>query len=367
MRQMAVMFLLGFLISGGAVVRGQGNAAADGDAVVRRALDGMVQKGEIFGGVAAVYKNGQLGTVAVGKKFYDAAAPNSNTLYEIGSVTKVFTSAMLAKAVDSGKIKLDDAINSHLPDYVHLRQEVQGKITFKRLATFTASLPDKAPASDTTAKEVLGKYLSGWTPRTPVGSEDKYSDLSYELLSFLVLRLENSSYDALLSKSICQPLGMTHTSTNTAIQRETNRAYAVDEEGYKTRYDRASWNGVGFVVSTGSDMGKFLQACIGVTPGSPELQRALALSTKGYFPMKGGDEQGLAWVIHKVKTSSGTATLISKDGIVDGFFTLIVFDRDAKSGVVFLTNRDAIKVKATPKLFPVAEELLTGERGGKKG
>jgi hypothetical protein len=76
--------------------------------------------------------------------------------------------------------------------------------------------------------------------------------------------------------------------------------------------------------------------------------------------MAKGQQQGLAWVIHSVPSADGTATLISKDGIADGLYSLIVFDRGAKSGVVFVTSRDDSKASKKPQLFPLASRLLTG-------
>jgi beta-lactamase class C len=340
-----------------------------GVALVRREMGAMVQSGVIIGGVAAIYENGHANFVSVGKKFTDdPAPPDADTVYEIGSITKVFTSTFLAKAVDDGKIGLNDPIDSHLPSYAHLRPEVQGKITFERLGTFTASLPRKQPPRFTTAEEVLGQFLSHWTPRKPIGSADTYSNLSYEMLAFLAPQIEHTTYEHLLTNFICNPLGMTHTHPDTDIGGETNRAYGVDQAGHKTTYKRASWDGVGFITSTASDMEKFLEACLGVTPGSPKLQRALALATKPYFPMAKGQQQGLAWVIHTVSSPSGSVTLISKDGIADGMDSLIVFDPGAKSGVVFLTNRNESKASKKPQLFPLASRLLTGARpAGRSG
>jgi beta-lactamase class C len=355
--------------AGGAPSPGAQAPAAGGVAMARRAMGGWVQSGVIIGGVAAIYENGHANFVSVGNKSTDdPTPPDADTVYEIGSVTKVFTSTFLAKAVDDGKIALNDPIDSHLPTYAHLRPEVQGKITFERLGTFTASLPRKQPPRFTTAQEILGQFLSHWTPHTPIGSADKYSNLSYEMLAFLAPQIEHTTYDHLLSNFICNPLGMTHTHPDTEISGETNRAYGVDQGGHKTTYKRASWDGVGFITSTASDMENFLEACIGVTPGSPKLQQALALATKPYFPMANGQQQGLAWVIHKESSPSGSVTLISKDGIADGLYSLIAFDPEAKSGVVFLTNRDDSKASKKPQLYPLATRLLTGVRpAGRSG
>jgi beta-lactamase class C len=247
--------------------------AGRGVAMARREMGAWVQNGIIIGGVAAIYQNGHTNFVSVGRKFSDdPTPPDADTVYEIGSITKVFTSTFLAKAVDDGKIGLKDPIDSHLPSYAHLPPEVKGKITFEGLGTFTAGLPRKQPPRFKTAQEVLGQFLSHWTPRTPIGSADKYSNLSYEMLAFLTPQIEHTTYDHLLANFICDPLGMTHTHPDNEISGETNRAYGVDQAGHKTAYTRASWDGVAFITSTASDMAKFLQACLGVTPGSPKLQ-----------------------------------------------------------------------------------------------
>lgn len=347
----------------------------DRDVAVQRALEAMVRRGELIGAVAAVYKDGRASYVAVGRKYVGEPAPDRNTLYPLASVTKVFTSALLADAVAAGKIKLDDPIDSYLPAYAHLRPAVKGKLTFERLATFTASLPDGTPPRYKTARQYFEGFLSRWTPRWPIGTKDKYSDMSYEILAFVVPRVAGSSYESLLGKVVTGPLEMTDTYPITQRNPDSDRAYGIAADGKKTRYSRHSWDGVGYLTSTPADMMRFLQACAGASAGNPALERALTLATKPYFPMRQGAHQGLAWVIHTVSTSHGAATLISKDGGIAGFSSLVVVDPHDHSGIVFLSSRDSRNKNSHPqaRFMAIARRLLLGtserptaDRSGKR-
>lgn len=328
-------------------------------AMVRNALQAMVKKGEIIGGAAALYKDGKSQIVTVGRKDIKGDAPDENTLFSIGSITKVFTAAMLARLINEGKVKLDEPVDKYLPSYTHLRSGVKGKLTFERLATFTASLPDGTPPKIKTAKQYFGSYLSKWSPRWPIGSKDKYSDQSYEILAYVVPRIGRTDYRHMLSDLITGPLGMSDTLPITASNPDTNRAYGYGSNGKKSSYHRDSWDGVGFLFSTPANMLSLLEACLGAKTGGAGLQQALELSWKPYFRMSSSSSQGFAWVIHHVKAGE-THELISKNGATAGFNALIVLDRDNKSGIVFMVNRDAKKSKHAPGFFGLARKVLTG-------
>lgn len=337
-------------------------APVPGDAsieTVRSAMQAMVGKGQIIGGAAAVYKGGRSQIITVGRKDLKGEAPDENTLFSIGSITKVFTAAMLAKVIDEGKIRLDEPVDKYLPEYTHLRPEVKGKITFERLATFTASLPDGAPRKIKTAREYFGTYLSKWRPRWPIGSRDKYSDQSYEILAYVVPRIAGTDYPHMLSEFITGPLGMTNTLPIAVSNPDANRAYGYGSDGRKSTYHRDSWDGVGYLFSTPADMLSLVEGCLGVKPGSEALQRAFQLSRKPYFRMNAKSSQGFAWVVHHVNAGA-THELVSKNGAVAGFNALIVLDPENKSGIVFMVNRDAKRSRHAPRFYGLAERVLTG-------
>lgn len=334
------------------------NAAAQ---LVRSKMQGWTKSGKLIGGAAVLYMDGNAQIITAGRKDIKGEAPDAHTLFAIGSITKVFTAAMLAKLVNEGKVKLSEPVDKFLPSYTHLRRDVKGKLTFERLATFTASLPDGAPARIKTAKEYFGKYLSKWRPRWPIGSKDKYSDQSYEILAYLVPRVAGTDYLHMLSSLITGPLDMPDTLPVAVANPDQNRAISYQRNGKKFPYKRVSWDGVGYLYSTPADMQNFLEACLGVRPGTNTLQKALQTSWRPYFRMKAGVSQGFAWVIRHVKTHRGAQVLILKNGGVGGFFAYIVFDQTNKSGIVFMTNRNS---KTSPHVSSLIEGLanrvLTG-------
>ncbi|MGH8225954.1 MAG: serine hydrolase domain-containing protein [Gammaproteobacteria bacterium] len=345
-----------------AAPKGAGVNAGAPAQIVREKMEGWVKDGKALGAAAALYIDGRAEVISVGRrsKDKDAAAVDAHTLYSIGSITKVFTATMLAHLINEGKLKPTEAVDKYLPSYTHLRPAVRGKLTFERLATFTASLPDGAPAKIKTAEQYFGKYLSHWRPRWPIGSRDKYSDQSYEILAYLVPRIAKTDYPAMLSSLITKPLDMPDTLSIHSSNPDKDRAEGYNARGEKFSFHKDSWNGVGFLMSTPTDMLNFLQACVGAKPGSDELQRALKLTWRPYFKINNSSEQGFAWVVHSVSTAHGKRTLISKNGAIGGYFALMVFDPEAKSGVVFLTSRDSQKSKHPPQAFALAKRILTG-------
>lgn len=324
--------------------------------LVRGKMQGWSKSGKLIGGVAVLYLDGKAQIVTAGRRDVKGEAPDAQTLFAIGSITKVFTAAMLAKLINEGKVKLSEPVDKFLPSYTHLRPGVKGKLTFERLATFTASLPDGTPVRIKTAREYFGKYLSDWRPRWRIGSKDKYSDQSYEILAYLVPRIAGTDYVRMLSSLVTGPLDMPDTLPVVIENPDHNRAVSYERNGKKFPYKRVSWDGVGYLYSTPANMQNFLEACLGVKPGTNTLQNALRTSWRPYFRMNPRSSQGFAWVVRRVKGAGGTQTLIAKNGGVGGFFAFIVFDRANKSGVVFLTNRNS---KTSPHVSSLIERLAT--------
>ncbi|MDN5864643.1 MAG: beta-lactamase family protein [Gammaproteobacteria bacterium] len=364
MNKAAAKVIIGFLLCGAVPMLAQGKPM-DADAAVHLVSSEMqswVMSGKIMGGAAILYLDGNARILMAGHKVRGGAAPDARTMFSIGSITKVFTAAMLADLINSGKVKPSDPVDRYLPRYTHLRPKVRGKLTFERLATFTASLPDGTPARIKTPRRYFGKYLSHWRPRWPIGSKDKYSDQSYEILAYIVPRIAGTNYSNLLSDLITGPLDMPDTLPVVAIKPDKDRAESYSARGQPFRYHRDSWNGVGFLFSTPADMQNFLQACLGVKSGSARLQSALQLTWRPSFRMRTGAAQGYAWVVRTVETQSGTQTLISKNGATGGFFAFIIFDRENQAGVVFMTNRDQARSKHVGAIVErLGRHVLTGQ------
>ena len=147
----------------------------------------------------------------------DSTPATGDTRFEVGSVTKIFTSLLLAQMVESGDVRLDDPIARYLPDSVKAPGYRGREITLRELATHSSGLPrlptNIAPANmadpyaDYTATRLHDFLDSYELPRAPDSSYE-YSNLGAGLLGYLLARHAGKPFADLLEEKILQPLGM---------------------------------------------------------------------------------------------------------------------------------------------------------------
>src|SRR5579864_7247434 len=146
----------------------------------------------------------------------DPRALDGDTIFEIGSVTKVFTSLLLADMVNRKEVALDDPAARYLPEHVRMPERSGKPITLLELSTHRSGLPPlpsnmKLTPNAGYSVNDLYEFLSGYTlPRDP-GSEFEYSNLGAGLLGHLLACHAGTDYESLIRSRITRPLGMPDT------------------------------------------------------------------------------------------------------------------------------------------------------------
>ena len=166
-----------------------------------------------------------------GQTAYDSGVlPDEHTLYEIGSVTKVFTATLLAEMVARGEVQLGDAVESLLPASASVPARNGIQISLEHLATHSSGLPGNPPLgmSDplnpfaSFTEQDLYAFLATYVlPRDP-GSAYEYSNLGVGLLGHALAHRLQLTYEDALRTRILQPLGLTDT-TITLTPNQTAR------------------------------------------------------------------------------------------------------------------------------------------------
>ena len=289
-----------------------------------------------------------------------SAAFDSRTIFEIGSMSKVFTALILADMVAKGEVSLADPAEKYLPAGAIMPQRGGRKITLGDLATHTSGLPrlpDNMPFGnprdpyadygDKLLVEFLGRYQ---LPRE-IGSQYEYSNLGFGLLGYLLTRAAHTDYATLLKQRITGPLGMQDTVV--ALSTEQRARFAQGHDQYMR--PAGPWTltvlaGAGAIRSTASDMLIFLNAAM--DPGSP-IGPAMRLATSSRRPMGStGRQTGLGWMIIDL---GGGREVLFHDGGTGGFRTAIALEPVARRGVVVLTN-----AAVEPASDDLALHLLVG-------
>lgn len=273
----------------------------------------------------------------------DVVKINEKTLFEIGSVTKVFTALLTMILEEQNKISLNDNIRKYIPEASLIPFYNNKEIFINALLTHTSGLPvlpdnfspkdRQNPYQDYTAELLyayLNKYLLSVDPAKKV--EYVYSNLGYGLLGHVLELASNQNYCELLKKNILEPLGMENTFTN--IPEYINN-YAI---GYSQGYQVPYWDfdvlkGLGVLKSNAQDLARFLLVNLQEIPSHvyPILERMRVVK----FPTNiDFINIGLGWHIYK----KDDINLVWHGGGTGGFRSFIGFEPEKKKGVVLLTN-----------------------------
>ena len=280
-------------------------------------------------------------TVAYAKK--GEGAVDANTVFEIGSVTKVFTALLLADAVKRGEVALTDPVSKYLPPDVKVPERSGKKITLVDLATHTSGLPrmptnfhpkDPAnPYADYTVPQ-LYEFLGTVVLTHDIGSNYEYSNLGGGLLGHALARRAGTDYETLVRTRILEPLGMKSTAITLSKSMKERLTPGHDPALHQVaNWDLPALAGAGALRSTANDLLTFLAANIGLEK-SPLAESMAAMIAARRPTGSPGLEIALGWHIW---TRDGHE-IIWHNGGTGGYRTWIGFEPKTRTGVVVLSN-----------------------------
>lgn len=319
---------------------------APSDSEIRKILAQRVDDyRQSVGIVAGVIEPGHESVVAYGKLNQGDPRPlNGDTIFEIGSITKVFTSLLLADMVERGEVALNDPVAKYLPQGVHVPERGGRSITLLDLATHTSGLPSAPtnfkpkdpsnPYADYSEKQ-LYEFLSSYTLTRDIGSKYQYSNIGGGLLGLALARRGGTDYETLVKSRICAPLDMNSTTITLSPEMKSRRAPGHNAAlNQVSNWDLPTLAGAGALRSTANDLLKFLAANLTLTQ-SP-LAPAMAAMLKVRRPTGNPDlEVALGW--HS-RTSPNADEIVWHNGGTGGYRSFIGFDGRRQVGVVVLSN-----------------------------
>jgi CubicO group peptidase (beta-lactamase class C family) len=274
------------------------------------------------------------------------APPTGNTHFEIGSVSKVFTSLALAVAVERGQLDVNAPVLSLLPPGTTVPMSGDRAITLRDLATHTSGLPRMPsnfqpanpdnPFIDYDATRLMA-FLSSATLKNAPGTHHDYSNLGAGLLGHALGLKTGKSYDAMVVDDVARPLGLTHTRGLHAPDARP-LAQGHDSNGDEVpAWDFAALAGAGAVVSTPLDMGRLVAAAL--HPPDSEVGRALKRTLEEQ-PSAPEQRMGLGWHIGLDAEKQGSVRW--HNGQTNGFHSFIAVDAEHDVGVAVLANGEGM-------------------------
>lgn len=267
--------------------------------------------------------------------------PSSKTIYEIGSVSKVFTGILLANAISEKKVSANDPLKKHLGD-TYKNLSYKGKqIELVHLSNHTSRI-QRIPADLTQqtsynpsnpykhyTREMLLKYISTLSIDTFPGTKNEYSNLGTVLLAVILEKVYGTSYEELVKEKITAPLKMLN--TKIVLNEDEEKRFAEGHNSYgqaTEKWDLACFVGAGGLRSTSEDMIQFVKVNLADTLPSFKLSHYSTFNN-------GRDNVGMAWQLTTTKKGN---ELIWHNGMTQGFSSFCGFIKSKNSGVVVLNN-----------------------------
>jgi beta-lactamase class C len=277
----------------------------------------------------------------------------SDSLFNLASVGKVFSSTLLAQAVERGELKLDDPVAKYVTE-LQRGGDIK-RVTLGALASHTSGLHRVPQQYEPWHRGQYSlpdfiRYLNSWQADEghQPGRQDIYSNTGFVLLPLALQRRFDTPIAKLMNDRLLAPLGMT--STVMAVPKPNARGQLAPEfrrravQGYNRDGNPVgepgniqgifNWPGTGQMFSSARDMAIFLAANLGALPNNRGLQQAMALAQQGVFTVRPRFTQALAWQVVR----NGELTIVDKNGGLNNTSTYIGMIPQQKLGIVILSN-----------------------------
>jgi len=297
------------------------------DALVQPAIDTQTVPGVVVG----VLEDGKTQIFAYGK-----VAPDS--VFEIGSITKTFTTTALALMVDRKMVALEDPVRKYLPPEAVPAGEGQ-EIRLIDLATQSSGLPrmpnnfhPKDPTNPYVdyTPQLLYEFLAKQSLKLKPNAGFLYSNLGMGLLGHALSLRYGKSYEAMITELVASPLGMNDTRVTLTADMQKRLAPGHDADGKPVHnWDLDALAGAGALRSSAADMLRYVQ---GHLDPPEKLKPAIELAHVKRAEVGGGTSIALAWLI---KPDGKTYW---HNGGTGGYSAYASFNTERKTGGVVLIN-----------------------------
>ena len=321
----------------------------------------LLEKYDVPGMAVGVIQNNKKYEMYYGlQSVQDKKAVNSSTIFELGSVSKLFTATAGGYAKNKGKISFDDTPGKY---WKELKNTPIDQVNLLQLATYTSgNLALQFPDEVQTDQQVL-TFFKDWKPKNPIGEYRQYSNPSIGLFGKVVALSMNKPFDQVLEKTIFPGLGLKHSYVNVPKTQMQNYAFGYNQENQPIRVNPGPLDAPAYgVKSTLPDMLSFINANLNPLKYPKDIQRAINETHKGFYQV-GTMYQALGWEefsypaplqtlldsnSEQIVMKPNKVTAISKEppvkmfhktGSTNGFGTYVVFIPKENIGLVMLTNK----------------------------
>jgi CubicO group peptidase (beta-lactamase class C family) len=177
----------------------------------------LAEKHGVPGAQLGILVDGVVSEVAVGVLNLGTGVENTpDALFQLGSISKVWTATLVMQLVDEGRLDLDAPVVGYLPELTLADPRVTARVTMRHLLTHTSGIDGDHFLDCGAGEDCLARYvasLAGLALPLPVGAAMSYCNTGYSLAGRVLEVLEGKSWDEVLQDRLVKPLGLTHTWT----------------------------------------------------------------------------------------------------------------------------------------------------------
>jgi serine-type D-Ala-D-Ala carboxypeptidase/endopeptidase len=307
--------------------------------IVRERVDARGTGGIVVGVLDA---DGSTRYVAYGSPGPGARPLDEHSVFEIGSITKVFTGILLAEMATRGEVALNDPVTKYLPESVRVPSKDGREITLLDLSVQISGLPrmpanfsprdPRNPYADYSPEQMY-EFLSGHELRRAPGAQYEYSNLGVGLLGHALARRAHTDYETLVRQRILEPLGMRESAITLSPDMRARLALGHSAAGdVVPNWDLPTFAGAGALRSTAADMLRF--AAANLSPADTPLGTAMAASHEPRFTAQPHMRIGMNWHIYRPHDRD----IVWHNGGTGGYRTFFGMDKQRRVAVVVLSN-----------------------------
>ncbi|GGH53239.1 class C beta-lactamase [Frigidibacter albus] len=298
-----------------------------------------------------------------------------DTLFELGSISKLFNVTLAALAEQEGALSLEDPVSAHVPQTAGSAFD---RITLADLAAnATGGLPLQVPEEIGSDAELMD-YLAGWNPAGDPQATRSYSNVGIGLLGKIVGERTRGSYETAMTDHLLPRLGLRSTFVTVPQEAEDRYAFGYSKTDSPVRVTPGMLDAEAYgIKSSVSDMTRFLDAHLGNVPLDAPLSRALARTQVAQHDTAHFAQamiwEAYSWPVDAAALEAGNSSdmalspqpmtrreappegpvYFNKTGATNGFGGYVALLPEADLGVVVLANRNypnAARAAATVKL-----------------
>lgn len=296
-------------------------------------FDILAEKNKAMGSLA-ISKNGKViysRTVGYSQIAEKEKKPSTaSTKYRIGSITKMFTATLVFQLVEEGKLKLTDTLDKFFPQVPNAKLITVGNLLNHRsgLHNFTSDAEYLSYFLQPKTQSEMLAIITKSKPDFEPNAKADYSNSNYLLLGYIIEKVSGKTYQTVLKEKITAKIGLSNTYLGGKTNISTGESYSYNYTGdwkIASETDMSIPGGAGAMVSTPSDLTKFIEALFSLKLVSANSLYQMKAITDGY---------GMGMFQYPVYGKKG----FGHNGGIDGFNSMLVYVPEENLAVAYISN-----------------------------